>query len=171
VQTALPLIKNAFEGTKTMKKIAWLLLLIAGCTAPPTIVMEYQDGKLARTEVTGVSGAVDPATISADGMTISTGAGQGIDMAMAALSDTLNWVSIILILGGIGVLIFSAWVPMLPRSTSIILIAAGGVLLAFPVLLDRYSFIVFAGLAGLACLFLYGMWDNKRKLQAEPKEK
>jgi hypothetical protein len=167
---ALSIITHAIKGTKKMKRIAWLLLIITGCAAPPTIVMEYQDGNLVRTEVTGVSGATDPATITSDGMKISTGAGQGIDMALSALSDVTNWVSILMILGGIGVLIFSTWFPMLPRSTSVILIASGGVLLAFPVLLDRYSFIVFAALAGLACLFVYGMWDNKKKLQADPKE-
>jgi hypothetical protein len=148
-----------------MRLLLLILLTIAGCTAPPTITMEYSNGQMVRTEVTGVPGATEPATISHGNITISTGHGQGFDQALDALSTGTTWVSILLILAGLGVLILSNWIPMLPRSTSVILIASGGGLLAFPILLDRYSFIVFTVLGGLALLFLYGMWDNRKKLK------
>lgn len=103
-------------------------------------------------------------------MSISSGAGQGVDQSLAALSSTTSWPAIALIVAGLGSLIGSAWLPFLPRSTSVVLIAGGAALLAFPVFLDRYSLWILAASAGLLGLYMYGIWDNKRKLAKDPHE-
>ena len=108
--------------------------------------------------------------VSDGAITISTGAGEGMDHALSQVTSTTSWAAIALIVAGLGSLIGSAWLPFLPRSTSVILIAGGGALLAFPVLLDRYSTIIFVAAAGLLGLYLYGLWDNKRKLAKDPHE-
>jgi hypothetical protein len=147
-----------------------IYMAMAGCTQPqPSIRITQADGRLI--EVAGVPGATEAAmaTISSDGaVVVSTGAGQGLDQALDALSTATSWPAMALILFGLAILCLSFKFPMLPRSTSMILIAAGIGLLAFPILLDRYSIFVFMGLALVAGLFLFGMWDNRRKIQAKP---
>ena len=41
---------------------------------------------------------------------------------------------------------------------------------AFPVLVDRYSTYIFIAIALLAGLFIFGAWDNKRKLDGNTKD-
>lgn len=144
--------------------------LLAGCQQTPRIEVHLDNGEITQAAVQGVSGATNPATLAVqDGyVTISTGSGEGMDHALQALSGTTSWAAIALIAAGLASLIGSAWLPFLPRSTSVVLIAAGGCLLAFPVLLDRYSVWIFVAAGGLLGLYLFGIWDNKRKLAKEP---
>jgi hypothetical protein len=157
-----------------MKKITHAgILALFGCSQPqPTIRITQEDGRMI--EVAGIPGATEAATatITNDGsVVVSTGAGQGLDQALNALSEATSWPAMALILFGLAILCLSFKFPMLPRSTSVILIAAGIGLLAFPVLLDRYSIFVFMGLAVVGGLFLFGMWDNRNKIRATPPER
>jgi hypothetical protein len=139
--------------------------VVQGCTSPPRILLEYPDGR--RIEVVGQAGQAEPATIVANDMEITTG---GVDQALAHLSGSTSWLGTILVIAGLGLLIGSRWLPVIPRTTSIMVIAAGGAMFAFPVLLDRYSIYIFIALAGLAGLFIFGAWDNKRKLNGHTKD-
>jgi hypothetical protein len=145
-------------------------MALVGCSQPqPTIRITQENGRMI--EVSGVPGATEAATATITnegGIVVSTGAGQGLDQALDALSTATSWPAMGLILFGLAILCLSFKFPMLPRSTSMILIAAGIGLLAFPILLDRYSIFVFMGLALVGGLFLFGMWDNRRKILATP---
>ncbi len=149
-----------------------LCLVMAGCSSRPSIQVALEDGQVTSAQVEGLANATSPASILVqDGaVSISSGAGDGFDQSLAALSSTTSWAAIALIVAGLGSLIGSAWLPFLPRSTSIILMAGGAGLLAFPVLLDRYSLWIFMAAAGLLGLYMYGIWDNKRKLAKDPHE-
>jgi len=154
-----------------LKNFSLALALLPGCANRPRIEISLDNGEVSAATVEGISGATSPASVSVqDGnVVISSGAGTGIDHTLHALSSTTSWAAIALILAGLGSLIGSAWLPFLPRSTSVILIAGGGCLMAFPILLDRYSTLIFIGGAGLLGLYIYGMWDNKKKLAKEPR--
>jgi len=138
-------------------------LVAFGCQQP-SITVEYPDGR--RIQVEGVHGQAHPATLIDENLEVSTG---GVDQALAHLSSSANWLAVGLIIVGLGSIILSSWIPMMPRSMSIICMGAGGVIWAFPLLLDRYSGMVFLALAVIGGLWLFGMWDNKRKLNVEPK--
>ena len=139
--------------------------LLHGCGAPPRILIEEPNG--ARVEVVGQVGQKEPATYVANGIEVTTG---GVDQALAHLSGSTAWLGTILVIAGLGLLIGSRWIPVIPRTTSIMVIAAGGALFAFPVLVDRYSTYIFIAIALLAGLFIFGAWDNKRKLDGNTKD-
>ena len=137
-----------------------LLLMYTACTArQPGIEIEYPDGRTI--SVHGESGQAEPATLTSEGFSASTG---GVDQAMSSMSKSTSWLAAILILAGLGILVASAWIPFLPRSNSIMLVASGITLYAFPVLLDRFGTVIIIGLCLLAGLFIFGMWDNRKKL-------
>jgi len=130
----------------------------------PKILVEYPDGRII--QVQGVGGQSHPATLIDENLNLSTG---GVDQALSSLSSSANWLAIGLILVGLASIILSKWIPMMPRSMSVICMASGGVIWAFPLLLDRYSGMVFIAIAIIGGLWLFGLWDNKRKLNVEPK--
>jgi len=146
-----------------MTRLTLLLLsavaFLHGCSSPPQIIVTAPDGRII--SVTGQAGQSEPATVTVNGIEASTG---GVDQALADLSSSTSWAALMLIFGGIGLIVASAWLPFLPRSTSVVMIAAGAGLYAFPVLLDRYSLIVFVGIALIGVLLIFGTWDNRRKL-------
>ena len=137
-------------------------LMAFGCHAP-SITVQYPDGRMIQVE--GVPGQAHPATLINDNLEVSTG---GVDQALAHLSSSANWLAVGLIVIGLGSIILSAWIPMMPRSMSIMCMGAGGVIWAFPVLLDRYSAIVMVVIALIAGLWLFGLWDNRKKLKWQP---
>ena len=152
----------------------WLLpalaIFLASCASPSATLSFYPDGQMQEVHLEGSLDQTNPATLSLpDGTVLHTGNGQGFDQALDALSSTTSWVAILLILGGVAVLVASFWIPLLPRSTSVILIAAGACLLAFPVLLDRYSLYVFLAIGLLVALMIFGGWDNWKKIITTPK--
>tara|TARA_R100000995_G_scaffold83960_1_gene61261 strand:+ start:888 stop:1292 length:405 start_codon:yes stop_codon:yes gene_type:complete len=126
------------------------------------------DGTIVETEIMTPSHAVEPGTLVTDDMQASTGSTQGLDQALSALSSSTSWPAMGLILAGVVSLCLSLKFPILPRSTSFILIAAGVGLLAFPVLLDRYAWIVMVALVVIGGLWIYGLWDNRKKLLSPP---
>lgn len=141
--------------------MATAVCLLAGCSLfqQPRIIVQYPDGRIV--QVVGVSGQSHPATLIDNNLEVSTG---GIDQALAHLSSSANWLAIGLIMIGLGSIVLSAWIPMMPRSMSIICIAAGGVIWAFPLLLDRYSGFVILAITLIGGLWLFGMWDNRKKI-------
>ena len=139
-----------------------ICLLAFGCQAP-SITVEHPDGRIIQVE--GVHGQAHPATLIDENLKVSTG---GVDQALAHLSSSANWLAVGLIVIGLGSIILSAWIPMMPRSMSIMCMGAGGVIWAFPVLLDRYSGIVMVVIALIAGLWLFGLWDNRKKLKWQP---
>ncbi len=153
-----------------MKNFSFLVAILAGCTNRPRIEVSLDNGEVSSATVDGIAGATSPASVTVqDGnVLISSGAGNGIDHTLHALSSTTSWAAIALIVAGLGSLVGSAWLPFLPRSTSVVLIAGGAGLLAFPVLLDRYSIVILIAGAGLLGLYAYGIWDNRMKLAKEP---
>lgn len=146
---------------------AQLCALLAGCSTPGHIrvTREGPDGVLLTADVSTPSGAVEPATVITDDWSVSTGSGQGIDQALASLSSTTSWLAIGLILAGIASLCLSMKIPMIPRATSIVLIASGAGLFAFPLLLDRYAWVVLLALVGLGGLWVWGLFDNRKKIK------
>lgn len=143
------------------KGLITAVCLLAGCAMfqQPSILVEYPDGR--KVQVEGVSGQSHPATLIDENLEVSTG---GIDQALAHLSSSANWLAVGLIIIGLGSIIISRWIPMMPRSMSVICMAAGGVIWAFPLLLDRYSGMVFLALAIIGGLWFFGLWDNRRKI-------
>jgi hypothetical protein len=139
----------------------------AGCAMfqQPSIQIEYPDGRTV--QLFGVSGQSHPVKLVDGDLSASTG---GVDQALAHLSSSANWLAVGLIIIGLGSIIISTWIPMMPRSMSIICMAAGGIIWAFPLLLDRYSIFVILGISGIGILWIFGMWDNKRKLNVQPKD-
>ena len=153
---------------------SWVLpaiaILLTSCASPSATLSFYPDGQMQEVSLEGSLDQTNPATLLLpDGTVLHTGNGQGVDQALDALSSTTSWVAILLILGGVAVLVASYWIPILPRSTSVILIATGASLLAFPVLLDRYSLYVFLAIGLLVALMIFGGWDNWKKIITKPK--
>jgi|19_taG_2_1085344.scaffolds.fasta_scaffold13189_2 hypothetical protein len=148
------------------QSIITAVCLLSGCEMfqQPKILVEYPDGRII--QVQGVGGQSHPATLIDENLNLSTG---GVDQALSSLSSSANWLAIGLILVGLASIILSKWIPMMPRSMSVICMASGGVIWAFPLLLDRYSGMVFIAIAIIGGLWLFGLWDNKRKLNVEPK--
>ncbi len=110
----------------------------------------------------------DPATAHSNGAGASSGGGSTDDQALSGLSSSAYWWGGVMIAIGIGSLIARLWLPVIPITASVYLLAGGAALMVFPVLVDRYLGYAVAGCAVAGGLYLYGWWDNRKKLLAPP---
>ncbi len=155
--------------------------LLAGCSQQPSITHTERayipietataDGltetrmELLRerhTEIIATQDLAQPATLIDLDWSASTGVAHAIDQAMTALSAWAGWLSMGLIAFGVGSLVFRYLVgfKIVPVYGSMLFIAGGVLLLAFPVLVDRYAGTVLVALAAGGAMYAWSMWDN-----------
>lgn len=144
-----------------MKRVSLAALGLAGCTS--SIKVTTPEGLEA--EITSPIDAVEPPVIQVGDMLLQAGARQATDQALEHVSASTSWLGIGLVAAGLASLLLSGAMPFLPRSTSVILIAAGAAAFAFPILMDRYSTWVFIAVLGLVGLWVFGLFDNRQKLR------
>ena len=145
-----------------MKLFSLAALGLAGCTS--SIKVTTPEGLKA--EITSPIDAVQPPIIRVGDLLIQAGARQATDQALEQVSSSTSWLGTGLVVAGLASLLLSGAFPFLPRSTSVILIAAGAASFAFPILIDRYSTWVFIAVLALVGLWVFGLFDNRQKLRA-----
>ena len=147
-----------------MKRVSLAALGLVGCSS--SVRVKTPDGIEA--VVSSPADAVEPAFIQVGELVARAGVRDSVDQALSHVSSSTSWLGIVLVGAGLGSLLLGNMFPVLPRSTSIIMIAAGAAAFAFPVLLDRYATWVFVAVLGLAGLWVFGLFDNRQKLRAQP---
>jgi len=154
--------------------LLFVVLMLLACSGRGKVIAEriWPDGRSERVEAVTPPKAISPASVSA-GQTgdnwsfhASSGSGQPRDNALSSLSS-LPMVGVGLMVVGIGLLIAKTWFPIIPMEAGFGLAALGAALIAAPVLIDRYAWLLALGV-GLVFVFLIGttvwrmnLWDVK----------
>lgn len=152
--------------------VSLLILIVAGCalSRPAIIAKGYENDKIvSEIKVIGEAGSIEPIQFNSNTWSASTGKQQGFDQALSSMSQYSNWLGGGLIGLGIISVIVRMWIPLIPFTASILLVASGAGVMYLPVLLDRYGTYLLLGLAGIGYLWFHGYMDNKKLEDEIPK--
>lgn len=147
-----------------MRKVLFVVVLMSmlGCAGTGEIIYhkkDYEKGSLVTEkwiEVEQPSNATTPARLEwGESITNKgvTGRQQAHDFVMEGISSYTSWAGIFLVIAGLALTAGSGYFPMIKWNKGLILIGGGFALLWFPVIIDRYTWVLVAGVAGVGLLF------------------
>ncbi len=165
-----------------MRYAAAIVLLLAACSQLPAAEQQPDPSRGRVVEETTtvvreivVENAEDApkglnAVMQGVGAASTDGGTMERDLAAEQQSETLTWAGIACIAAGIGLLIarFGFGMPIVPVGVSLGIAGTGVVLLFLPTIIDRYAWVMFVAIAGVAAVSLGpALIDNYRKLKAQ----
>jgi hypothetical protein len=114
--------------------------------------------------------AIEPAEVNlgTDQPSASSGAAQEVDTAGIRRVEILTWSGIALCVIGGACMIARIWFPILPMSASLVAIGLGVTMILLPDIFDQVPYLLWGAIGLLAVLFIWGPFDNWRKLNAPP---